>query len=38
VLPKFLDVEKERESGATASAKEFGPHKKSHIADSSAHH
>jgi serine/threonine-protein kinase HipA len=28
VLPKFLDVEKERESGATASAKEFGPHKK----------
>jgi serine/threonine-protein kinase HipA len=28
VLPKFLDVEKEREPDATASAKEFGPHKK----------
>lgn len=28
VLPKFLDVEKEMEPGAAASAKEFGPHKK----------
>lgn len=28
VLPKFLDVEKEREPDAAASAKEFGPHKK----------
>ena len=28
VLPKFLDVEKEVEPDAAASAKEFGPHKK----------
>jgi serine/threonine-protein kinase HipA len=28
VLPKFLDVEKEMEPDAAASAKEFGPHKK----------
>jgi len=28
VLPKFLDGEKERETDAAASAKEFGPHKK----------
>jgi serine/threonine-protein kinase HipA len=28
VLPKFLDVEKEMEPDAPASAKEFGPHKK----------
>jgi serine/threonine-protein kinase HipA len=28
VLPKFLDIEKERKPDAAVSAKEFGPHKK----------